>query len=717
MPHNDPAAYRAWHAAYQRRKRGESPSPRPPGRPKGPDKPPKTPPGPRPLPQFLAVDGEGTNQPDGSQWYTLLCASDGTYLERYTNGGLHTTEILLYLMSKRMRHRTLCGFFLGYDVAKWLSDMPVQNLAVLWKDGWTVWEDDGIPWYIKYVPSKIFEFGVCDQPYTPGKKPRIRKGTHTLIYDVGGFFQCSFVKALREWKVGTPEQVDRISGMKEKRNDFVIEDAARIRAYCAQECTLLVSLMDTLARTLWSAQIELFQWHGSGAVAEAILSRHATREKLGKVPAAFSEAVLGAYFGGRSEIFRQGVLPLPLHNYDINSAYPTALLRIPILEGATWERVGRYDPDAAYALWDVAWDVAPPGRRSYEIPAPLFGPFPYRRDGRIRYPYRGRGWYHAVEVRAAMEVFGEPCFRILGGIVIRPIRDDRPFSFVADLAATRLEYKQRDDPRHRVLKLGLNSLYGKQAQKQVQAHKVPKHQNHYVAGYITAHTRAALLRAMHAAGTGLCAVATDGLFTTSPVDVAIGSGLGEWEHKGPIDGVLIAQSGVLYTPDDETLVRTRGFAKASLGYAKVLDVWLRQGHAGHVVYTERRFIGLGGTVGHARFDEAGAFVSAPMASYGRWIEAPRELVFRTAPTKLRNEAGPRRLYDLDARDAGESIVLVPEHASLGFTGTLRDAHTWRASDAYTPGHLATGELAQLLYDQQAESWERHDQPDWDDVMD
>src|SRR4029077_522358 len=128
------------------------------------------------------------------------------------------------------------------------------------------------------------------------------------------------------------------------------------------------------------------------------------------------------------------------------------------------------------------------------------GAFPFRTeeiDGRKRrlviYPIEGAGFYHLVEVKAAVA-------RNLWDIEIgygRVIENgyEKPFyEPINEIMKQRLEFKAKKDMAHIPLKLGANSFYGKFAQRNKDKKEFGTFANYWYAGYITAWTRAELLK-------------------------------------------------------------------------------------------------------------------------------------------------------------------------------------------------------------------------------
>lgn len=639
-----------------------------------------------PLPCFVAIDGEGTNQPDGTQWYTLLAAkslagpvgrwgdSRTAHIENYRTG-LSTEQCLNFLLDIGYWHsNTYVSFFFNYDVAKMLHDLDRDTLAALWHGGWVIWATSrGDRYYIKWIPSKMLEVGEVKPDVDLSDLERFRPIKHcvrrTTIYDTSGFFQCAFVKALKDWKVASDVDLNLIEGMKGKRNDFTKEERAAIRGYCLKECEYLCKLMDALARALWDAELYLRSWHGAGAIANALFEKFGVADHLEGPPAEVEEAVLGAYFGGRIELFQQGYFERGVLDYDLNSAYPSAAISLPSLAGARWEHISSPERREVFstpdALWLCSWDVTEPLNKSgsQRRNPGLVGPLPFRERGRIYFPFRaGRTWVHSEELATAMRLFGAEKFTLHEGWRLIPATAHKPFGFLKAVAQERIRAKLSGEMKHIPLKLGMNSIYGKLAQGQTDPHRVPKYLSYYLAGRITARTRAVMLSAAIAAGPGVVAIATDGLFTTTPVlGLPIGALPGTWEDASATETpMLFVQPGIIFSESGQ-VHKTRGFGKKSLSYfdyqqeytddvsvppgvfprladererRRILKrihatgaytvpglktIWLSDGPTGRVPYRERRFIGIGGTVSRNSEDA--------WDSFGRWLDVERELRF------------------------------------------------------------------------------------------
>ena len=99
------------------------------------------------------------------------------------------------------------------------------------------------------------------------------------------------------------------------------------------------------------------------------------------------------------------------------------------------------------------------------------------------------------------------------------------------------------------------------------------------AGLITAITRAALIEAIGQDPEAVVMVATDAVYSTRPLSLDIGEGLGQWEEKIWPD-LFIAQPGVYWSPSElKASVKSRGAPRSVIGdaaprFEQVFAEWL-----------------------------------------------------------------------------------------------------------------------------------------------
>jgi hypothetical protein len=544
---------------------------------------------------------------------------------------------------------------------------------------------NGAAFSLQWIPRKMFQL------YSPDYKTRLR------LYDTFGFFQSSFVQALSAWNIEDPH--GEIKRMKTERARFEREQYDEIRQYCLSECRLLVALMDKLDASMKSAGITLRSYMGAGSVAGALLQKERVK-KSHESDSTYSEqvqaAIYSAYFGGRIEIFQQGIFENVL-SYDIVSAYPYQCLSLPRLKDGQWRKAKLEEivKPKLDAIWRVEWDVT--SRRDVM-------PFPLRKKQSIYYPQNGRGWFHHAEVQAALALYPDE-INVLEGHVFEPANDEKPFAFVREYFAKRQEAKERGDPAEKAYKLGLNSLYGKTAQG-IAYKGEPPFRSLYWAGKITSGTRARLLDCASLWPSGVISIATDGIVFNAadrPV-IEESKALGGFERT-QIDELFIAQPGIYYarTSDGKEIKKSRGFFTREIDYDDLREGWIRDGttftqkavcECGHAetrhenshcnrcdcngFSTRRRFIGIGV-----------ALMRKDFSVWRTWQESDRILSLNSSRKFYATEEPARRMPLLPPRFP--QIIDSEPYIPKGSTLEARDAMIELVSQMEQPLEIEGGE--------------------------
>lgn len=544
-----------------------------------------------PLP-FRGIDGEGGNL-NGSHEYLLLRAGDHTL---YTGHPLSTWECLDFL-SELPRDGIYVSYFFDYDVTMIMRGLPEERVRrLLDREGRTKDPAKG-PMPVDWGP---FQFD-----YLPHKELRVRKkGMSWRIFsDVGTFFQKAFLKTLKLWGVGTDSDLEQIATGKNLRASFG-ELTSETDKYNALEISLLEELMSQFRQTCEHVGYVPMVWQGPGNLASAIFRKHdIPKNEEFDFPDELWRYAQSAYYGGRFETTAVGPIAGPIKQWDINSAYPYACTLLPCLRHAKWRKTKAQSRLTGTYVAKVSFRH-PDKRMLYS--------FPIRRDdGSIFFPQQGQGWYWSVEIDAARRAGATVV--VHDAWVLDTHCTCQPFAMVNTLYTMRVSLG-KNSALSVVLKLALNSLYGKLAQSVGAA----PYANPIWAGLITAITRARLIDAYRGQEDKVFMLATDGIFTSDDFVLESGQGLGAWDLSEHPDGMFIIQPGLYRTGSEEGEHKTRGVPVGKI--MRHMDCFERAWERGHGAVSVRiplkQFISL--RLAYARNNPASA---------GQWPRTPKVVSF------------------------------------------------------------------------------------------
>jgi hypothetical protein len=526
---------------------------------------------------FVGFDGEGATLANGYHAYFMLRIGGETLRAVGNNVRLSSIECLDFI-SRQDAKAIYIAYFFDYDVTKILEDLPWQKLDRLVNRhkrtgiNGAVFPVDYHNFQIDYLPRKEF------------KVRRILSQTETettwspwvVISDVGTFFQMSFHKAITVWNIGTQTERDLIEEGKKQRAQFDVKDFDDIAEYNALEIRLLQELMDKFRQACVEAGYVPSRWQGPGLLAEAMLRAHGVKQ-TSKVALlqddefkSLRQMALNAYYGGRFEVAHIGPVSKPVVQYDVNSAYPHAMRFVPCLEHGGWEYVDNTSLDSAGIRRVFSSPTGEVGEsfalcygtfKADEGKRTLWYGFPVRTStGSIVFPASGAGWYWSFEIASAIH----QDFTAASAWVYTRRCHCRPLAFVEDVYAERKRIG-KDGPGL-ILKLGLNSLYG----KTVQSIGSPKYSNPIWGSFITAFPRTMIQEFIHASpmcrdgfcGRDVVMVATDSVASLMDrgLSVRVSEALGDWSEELHPRGMFVVQPGVYFGSSGKP-TKTRGFTR------------------------------------------------------------------------------------------------------------------------------------------------------------
>jgi hypothetical protein len=578
------------------------------------------------------------------------------------------------------------SFGFSYDVGQIVKDLSYEkrwelNAGKAWSQ-----RDNGLPGDLMHypvlykgfaltcIPGKMLTIFRLKDPANPfyydGRGVKHVSHKHRIcIYDTFGFFQMSFIGALEGFPNAlNREEFDLVVANKAKRGRFKPEDIEEITRYTTLELKGLVNMLETIRTSLETAipdkPIRMSKWYGAGAIANAALKLFLGNEgqaHLGNMgqysidqwedPNHFCNWVMRSYFGARIDLARQGNRIGFLYEYDIASAYPAIACELPSMKDGSWELVERPTREQVFTASALSMFEVKTHNYSEDLP---FYALPFRtKSGAIMFPPIVWGYYMRDHVIAAYKHFDTfiaadalqnycrydkgPEIEIVRAWIFLPANDIKPLAFVRDMFVYRGQMVKlnKKDSRGQVIKLLINAIYGKMAQRKGHKGKPSKYASLWYAAAITAGTQRKLMEAALTKPYAIVAFATDGIYSTEPLDVElpVEKTLGEWEMQKGDKGSFI-QSGV-YTVrlldkngNPEIKAKSRGFRpdnttkKENETYKEVLDRTLRetipaQWASGNDAYSfdYKQYITVGLSVQHRKFN----------TTIGCWKNAPRDL--------------------------------------------------------------------------------------------
>lgn len=518
--------------------------------------------------QFIVWDGEGARAPGKRkpQNFVLFGYYDGFKHESIIGERLSTYELLPMIIKAGREHPKAwhVSFAFGYDINMILRNLSPKQFQFLRTRGYT---RVGAKWRVEHIPGKWFRVTEYGPNYPEDKTDRFG----VTIFDTWGFFQSSLVAALKSY-IPDHELMARlpeIEAGKDLRAKFTYEDIEYIKEYWGLENVLFHALINRLRDYLYSVDLRISKWHGPGALASYAYRTNRVKPHKSDCGNDVYNAARYAYAGGRFERFHIGRFT-GAYGYDINSAYPYAIAQLPSLSEGQWIHVDNPKHFSEFGVYRVA--MRGPGIA--RAPAPLFHRDP---GGNITYPWRLDGWYWSPELRAMADTMPE-----FANVAVYEGWEyvgwtTRPFAFVADLYNQRREMKRDGIGAQIALKLLLNSLYGKMAQRAgwERTGTAPVWHQLEWAGWVTSSTRATLFRLMHSIPwSQLIAVETDGIFTTATPDelsITDSKELGGWEIT-EYDELVYLQSGVYAKRQgEEWSMKFRGLDADSVSVEQIVE--------------------------------------------------------------------------------------------------------------------------------------------------
>lgn len=354
------------------------------------------------------------------------------------------------LTNRRARAACNVWYNLDFDANVILSDLPrnvVYHISLFGSDTWNGYE-------ITYLKGKLLSI----------RDSAKHKVEHFDVAHI--FFQTggSLNGALQAW-LGRSKRNEAVDVTRFDDPEYLREHWAEIVKYAGADAEDVRDVWKAFSGVAEPLEIPCGRPYSTGYLAEQrynVEFRKDGKSKPGFVSQNLQEFAWKSYFGGRFEVIERGTIE-DVASYDINSAYPNVLRTLPDPATVAWEfhrrPTWRQLEMAHYGFVRAVVDTNP------ERP---LQPFAVRRAGRLTFPI-----LDGYEVTVTLPEFR---FAALNGLLrgakvesawlgYADETTDFPFAFIDAIYEKRQQLKRDgNDKAQAVLKIIINSMYGKLAQ-------------------------------------------------------------------------------------------------------------------------------------------------------------------------------------------------------------------------------------------------------------
>ena len=447
----------------------------------------------------------------------LIADSDGKFLDNIT-----PENIINFLFSAKYQNTWNFFFNLNYDAEVILKLLGTE----LYK--------------YKQTHNLNFTFKNYKIRYIPSKSLSITKGHHsTVFFDIAQFYKESLLSAY-ENNIGKID--DNYKEIKKQRavfsKSFYKDNKNKVRNYCIQDCKYTKELSEHFVN-LFNNAFDFMpkRWLSSGYLAEKVIINHGIKfPYFNETPFKIQQFAKWSYFGGRFEILKRGHIGTA-YLYDINSAYPFAMTKIPDLLDGKWINSKTINQNAEIGFFKIHADIP-----DFEmIPC-----FPFRKNNMIIFP---SGKFDTFCTLSELKVCDPKFYKVIDAWQFIPNKETLgdikyPFKkFIEKLYRKRMRLKRQNDPMQLPIKIILNSMYGKTGQ--VYRNRIGNLYNPVIFSFITGTARAMLYNFAkeNKLENELVSFATDSICTTRKINLKSAK-LGEFSHENEANDVFFLQNGI-----------------------------------------------------------------------------------------------------------------------------------------------------------------------------
>lgn len=531
---------------------------------------------------FIAVGGQAIRLQDGQELYVHLRLSTG---QSVTNlDGLTTSQVCNFIMANTppTAEAILVTYAGAWNWNQWLEALTLEELQTIYSSNYRANPVDKQFHRLRVNPGQSFTiYDVWEEQRT--------------INEVHNFYQVPLADAAKEYlNLNLPGGSQYDKAVPVQHLDAGIKNLAT-------ELDAITKLMTEFRQRLERVNLRPRRWCGSGSITSNLFERHKIKTHMTEHPEDIAKLARYAYAGGRFEIIKYGHVDKDTYAYDINSAYPEALTKLPSLAGGRWHSIAGDPGDTEYGLYLVRVN----GKTAH-LPQPLFN---RDKNGSISYPRQAYGWYWSPEIKVlrkwADKGFGT--FEIEEAVIYEPATDYKPFAWIEDIYEQRKKLQEAGDGAEVGLKLVLNTAYGKLAQQvgympadAKHPESIPPYHQLDWAGYVTSYTRAKIFEAGLEQIHNVIAFETDAIYLEAELyQIPVGDKLGEYRETKYKELTYI-NSGMYFGIKEtgEEVYKLRGIQADTLTLEEIKDKLKLPEPGRKILVPQHRFISAAQIVNH-----------------------------------------------------------------------------------------------------------------------
>ena len=446
---------------------------------------------------------------------TVIADNAGNYLEL---DDIHAQNLVKFLFSKRYQGSWNFFYNITFDAEVILKTFGKE--------------------LFNYKKTRKLNFKINGYriEYIPQKKIAIRKGHHSSVFfDIAQYYKTSLDQAYQNNIGKLPSWYTEIKNQRKHfTRKFYEKYSAKVRKYCIADCNFTKELSKHWIK-LFKEAFSFYpqRWISSGYLAEKVLiNGKIPIPKFNDIPFDIQDLAWRSYYGGRFEILKRGFIG-QAYLYDINSAYPFVFANIPDITKGKWIKTKKLLDNSLLGFFKI----------EAKIPdCKYIPPFPFKTNDKLVFP---SGNFITYCTLAELKSCNNPdYYSILESYQYCDGTPSYPYKeFVEAIFSKRLRLKEEKNPLELPLKVILNSIYGKTAQRV--GNKIGNLFNPVIASTITGTTRAMLYDFVQRNGIekNVVSFATDGIISTKKLNThSVQLGKFAFENSG--NDVYVLQNGI-----------------------------------------------------------------------------------------------------------------------------------------------------------------------------